>query len=79
MMLDQTALLENVRRISGLNGETSADTLLFSSGALDSLAMLSLIGLVEQMAGIQINAEDVTLDNFDSVARIARFANARAA
>lgn len=78
MMLDHATLLENVRELSGLNGEAALDTPLFSSGALDSVAMLSLIALVEEKAGIEIRAEDVTLDNFDSVERIVRFAEGRA-
>lgn len=78
MMLDHARLLDNVRELSGLNGEATIDTPLFSSGALDSVAMLSLIALVEESAGIEIHAEDVTLDNFDSVERIVRFAESRA-
>jgi len=78
MMIDHARLLSNVRELSGLNGEATIDTPLFSSGALDSVAMLSLIALVEESAGIEIHAEDVTLDNFDSVERIVRFAESRA-
>ena len=78
MMLDHARLLDNVRELSGLNGTATIDTPLFSSGALDSVAMLSLIALVEEAAGIEIHAEDVTLDNFDSVERILRFAESRA-
>lgn len=78
MMLDHARLLDNVRELSGLDGEATIDTPLFSSGALDSVAMLSLIALVEESAGIEIHAEDVTLDNFDSVERIVRFAESRA-
>lgn len=78
MMLDHARLLDNVRELSGLNGAATIETPLFSSGALDSVAMLSLIALVEESAGIEIHAEDVTLDNFDSVERIVRFAESRA-
>lgn len=78
MTLDHARLLDNVRELSGLNGEATIDTPLFSSGALDSVTMLSLIALVEESAGIEIHAEDVTLDNFDSVERIVRFAESRA-
>ncbi len=46
---------------------------LFSSGLLDSLAMLQLIGFLEKSAGIRIRAEDVTLENFDTVAGIMRY------
>jgi acyl carrier protein len=46
---------------------------LFSSGLLDSLAMLQLIGFLEKSSGIRIRAEDVTLENFDTVAGIMRY------
>ena len=77
MLLDQTTLIRNVRELAGI-GDTDVDTLLFSSGALDSVGMLALIAFVEEQAGIEIHAEDVTLDNFDSVGRILRFAGERA-
>jgi acyl carrier protein len=49
---------------------------LFSSGALDSVSMVNLLTYVEQSTGITIRAEDVTLENFDTPARILRFAEA---
>lgn len=78
MALTETILIQNVRDLSELNGEATADTPLFSSGALDSVAMLSLIMLVEEEAGFEIRADEVTLDNFDTVTRILRFAEERA-
>lgn len=60
-----------------VDGELDADSELFSSGALDSVAMLQLITFVEEAAGIQIRPEDVTLENFDSAARIVRFAESQ--
>jgi acyl carrier protein len=59
------------------DGEIDADSELFSSGVLDSVAMLQLITFVEDTAGIQIRPEDVTLENFDSAARIVRFAESQ--
>jgi acyl carrier protein len=72
------ALLESIRENSELNGQATADTPLFSSGALDSIAMLNLITLVEQQSGIEIRADEVTLENFDTVNRIMRFMQERA-
>lgn len=77
MALTQALLIDNVRALSALNGEATADTPLFSSGALDSVAMLNLITLVEEQSGIEIRADEVTLDNFDTVTRILRFTEAR--
>jgi D-alanine--poly(phosphoribitol) ligase subunit 2 len=77
MPLTAESLIETIREASGLNGETTAESLLFSSGALDSVAMLELIMFVEQEAEIEIRADEVTLENFDSASRILRFAEAR--
>lgn len=43
------------------------DTELFSTGMLDSVAMVGLISFVEQHAGVRVQPGDVTLENFDSV------------
>lgn len=77
MALTEALLIDNVRQLSGLNGEATAETPLFSSGTLDSIAMLNLITLIEMEAGIEIRADEVTLDNFDTVSRILRFAEER--
>ena len=79
MALTEAILIGSIREFSGLNGEATADTPLFSSGALDSVAMLNLIAFVEQHAGLEIRAEEVTLENFDTAARIIRFAQERIA
>jgi acyl carrier protein len=72
-------IIEQLHSISGFDGEVDADTPLFSSGALDSIAMISLIAFVEQEVGIEIRADEVTLENFDTPERISRFALEKAA
>ena len=57
-------------------GELDAESELFSTGVLDSVSMVNLIAFVEQTTGIQIRADDVTLENFDTPARILRFTEA---
>lgn len=57
--------------------DLSSHSPLFSNGELDSVAMMSLIAFVEQETGTEIRAQDVTLDNFDTPARIASFAQSR--
>lgn len=76
MPLTQTALIDHLRATTPLNGDATGDSLLFSSGLLDSVAMLDLIVFVEGVAGVEIRPEDVTLDNFDTPNRIIRFAQA---
>lgn len=73
MGLTGAILIDYLRANTALNGDTRMDGALFSSGALDSVAMLDLICFVEDRAGIQIRADDVTLANFDTPARIVRF------
>ncbi len=51
---------------------------LFSSGMLDSVSMVNLIAFIEEKAGVQVRAEDVTLENFDTPARILRYAEVNA-
>lgn len=79
MPLTETKLLDSIREVSGLNGDTDVETPLFSSGALDSVAMLNLIMLLEEETGREIRADEVTLDNFDSASHILRFLGEAAA
>jgi acyl carrier protein len=79
MALTEAMIIQHLSDTADLDGEIDRDTALFSSGALDSVAMLNLIMFVEDHAGIEIRADEVTLENFDSTACIARFAMARAA
>ena len=52
----------------------SDETALFSGGLIDSLSVMELVSFVERKLGRPIEPTDITLDNFDSVARIAQFA-----
>lgn len=79
MALTEALLIQNIREFSGFDGEPTIDTPLFSSGALDSVAMLDLIAFIEKATGMEIRADEVTLDNFDTAERILRFAGERVA
>jgi acyl carrier protein len=50
--------------------EIAADTLLFSSGLIDSFSLVGLLGYLETSGGFTIEPEDVNLENFDSLDRI---------
>ena len=72
---------ENLRRYlhekQGLEPEDfEDDTLLFSSGLLDSFSMVDLIMFIESAAGLRVHPADVTLDHFDSIDRILAFIKA---
>lgn len=49
------------------------DTLLFSTGIVDSFALVTLMMHIERENGIGVNLSDVTLENFDSIDRIIAF------
>ena len=50
--------------------DITPETLLFSSGIIDSFALVSIMTFVETEGGIRISPSDVNLSNFDSIARI---------
>ena len=57
-------------------GEIGDQEPLFSSGVLDSFSMVQLVLFVEETAGLRLNPDDVTLDNFDTIECIMRFLEA---
>ena len=54
-------------------------TPLFSSGLIDSFAMVDMLVFLEKHTGTKMGPEDIDLDNLDSVERILRFAASRQA
>ncbi len=57
----------------------SPNTDLVETGLLDSLKLVTLLSLIENRFGIQISPDDLDLENFRSVARIANFLQSRQA
>lgn len=53
--------------------ELNDTTALFSSGLLDSFAMVELVSFTEEKFGKKVRARDLTIDNFDSIERIERY------
>lgn len=51
----------------GLDADIGDDTLLFSSGLLDSLSAVSLLFSLNDDLGISLSPLDVALDDFDSI------------
>jgi len=49
------------------------DTALFSSGMVDSFAIVELVMWLEQFTGQPMGPEDIDLDHLDTVARIMRY------
>ena len=53
-----------------VDAELGEDTLLFSSGLIDSFSLVSLMSFIEEEGGVRISPTDVKLENFDSIGRI---------
>jgi acyl carrier protein len=78
MALDRESLRHYLQEKQGVEPEGfEDDTMLFSSGLIDSFSMVKLIMFVEDAAGLRVHPADVTLDNFDSIERILAFVEAR--
>jgi acyl carrier protein len=75
VIFNQNTLLAYLRDALEIN-DADLDTPLFSSGLLDSVSMVNLLAFIEQASGMAIRTEDVTLENFDTPARILAFAQA---
>jgi acyl carrier protein len=77
MAVTMEELLEYLKVDQGVT-EVEAGTELFSSGLLDSVAMMGIIGFIEEKGCFDVRPADVTLENFDTVARIVAYVAANA-
>ncbi len=53
------------------------DTELFSSGRIDSFALVDLIAFLEQETGVVFGPMDISLDHLDTIGRMLAFLAAR--
>ena len=51
----------------------AADADLFDTGVLDSFAFVELLLLLEREFGVKVSVDDLEIENFRSIARIAEF------
>lgn len=58
----------------GVRAKVEDVTGLFSGGFIDSLNVVELVTFVEEQIGCAIPPTDITLENFDSIDRIVRYA-----
>ena len=80
MALDQETIKNYLAEMHGADmSEVSGDTLLFSSGLVDSFAMIDLVTFIETETGGSMGAGDITLDNLDSIDRIVAYVQSKAA
>ncbi|MCF3974884.1 acyl carrier protein [Paracoccus salsus] len=78
MSLTAEDLIRYLRDELNVEDQIDAGTELFSTGILDSVAMMNIIGFVEEKAAVEVRPADVTLDNFDTVQRIVDYAREQA-
>ncbi len=71
------ALLRGLSDDFGCREPLDADSRLFSGGLLDSLSVVKLVGFFEEQTGLQVDPACITLDNFDTVNLMVRFARAQ--
>ena len=78
MSLTRDALVEYLAEEAGADMDDVQDaTPLFSSGLVDSFAMVDLLMFLEKHTGTKLGPEDIDLENLDSLERILAFAAAR--
>lgn len=53
------------------------DTPLRTSGVLDSVSTLRVVSFVEERYGIEVEAHEASVENFDSIAAIAAFVRSK--
>jgi acyl carrier protein len=79
MPFDRQQLVNYICQQTGLtSADISDDMPLFSTGVMDSFALVEMISFIESEAQIRVKTNDVILDNFDNVGAIMRFASKRA-
>lgn len=55
----------------------SSEVDLFETGVVDSMALVSLLASLEEKFGISVLLEDLEIDHFRSISRIAEFVEQR--
>jgi len=58
---------------NGGSSKVQDDTPLRTSGVLDSMGLLRLVGMVEEKFGIEVSAYEAGIENFDRIDDIAAF------
>ncbi|WP_050526594.1 acyl carrier protein [Pseudorhodobacter aquimaris] len=73
-MIDETSLKAFLEDELGADlAEVENDSLLFSTGIIDSFALVNMMMFLETEGGFRISPADVNLENLDSIDRILAF------
>ncbi len=74
-MLTEAGLLAFLEEELGVDtADVDAQMLLFSTGIIDSFALVTLMTYLETEGGFRISPVDVNLGNMDSIARMLAYA-----
>ncbi|MGH8937557.1 MAG: acyl carrier protein [Acidimicrobiia bacterium] len=57
--------------------DLSADMNLIDEEIIDSLGIFSLIGYISETFGVEVDPEEVTLENFESIASISQLVSSK--
>jgi acyl carrier protein len=79
-VVDETALMARLARVFAerLHVDVPApDTDLFETGILDSLRFVELLALLEETFSVRVAVEELEIDDFRSLSRIADFLTAK--
>lgn len=63
--------------VTGAGGGLRRDQSLIAGGLIDSLAVLDIVAFLEERFAVQFDAEDLTGENFDSIAAMAALVRTR--
>jgi acyl carrier protein len=63
--------------LAGAGGRLRVDQSLISGGLIDSLAVLDIVAFLEERFAVRFEPEDLTGENFDNIAAMARLVRAR--
>lgn len=77
-MVSKQVLLTFLDEVLGVDSAgVEGNTPLFSSGLIDSAAMVELIVFVEKQSGVRFGPDDITLDNLDTIDSILNFVSSQ--
>lgn len=68
-----------IAEVSLINDTIETDTDLLLTGAVDSLGVMSITGWIEDELGFEVDATEITLDNFLTVERTLRYCESKLA
>jgi acyl carrier protein len=78
MTLDKDVLLSFMADKLGVDtSDLDDESLVFSTGIIDSVGMVQLIAFVESGGRVKFQPDDITLEHLDSIGRILQFVTDR--